>query len=72
MIRHEFARILHAIADRLEVEKPEPEIQYVYVYSAPPVTTVPVMPRWWQMPWTYGPNTCVAQDVSAPGMTAWN
>lgn len=39
MIREALARVLHALADRLEVEKPQPEIQYVYIYNTPPATT---------------------------------
>jgi hypothetical protein len=54
MIRHELARILRALADRLEAEKPAPEvrteIQYVYVHNVPPVSSPP---QWWQ------PNTPV-------------
>jgi hypothetical protein len=47
MIRHEVARILRALADRLEVQKPAPEIQYVYVHNVPTVTSPP---QWWQAP----------------------
>jgi hypothetical protein len=59
MIRHEFARILRALADRLEVEKPAPEvrteIQYVYVYNVPPTTVTPTTPGLpWQSPFYYG------------------
>jgi hypothetical protein len=57
MIRHQLARILSAIANRIEPDPPTVEIQYVYVYSAPPVTTTPVVPGW-QSPWTNSPNTC--------------
>lgn len=46
MIRHEIARVLSAIADRIEPDKPTVEVQYVYVYSAPPI----VIP-YGQSPW---------------------
>lgn len=49
MIRHALAHLLH----RVELYKPEPEIQYVYVYSAPPTTTWPTTP-YWQGPWCSG------------------
>lgn len=62
MLRHALARVLHAVADRIEVEQPEPEIQYVYIYSTPPATSVqpwPVQP--WQSPWiTYTSDTAIA------------
>jgi hypothetical protein len=54
MLRHALAHLLHAVADRLETEPPEPEIQYVYVYSAPPNTTITPWPSQpWQYPITY-------------------
>jgi hypothetical protein len=60
MLRHAFARLLHAVADRIETEPPAPEIQYVYVYSAPPLPTVqPWRPIWSNPPFTYGSGTSV-------------
>jgi hypothetical protein len=35
MIRHQIARILSAIADRIEPDPPKVEIQDVYVLAAP-------------------------------------
>lgn len=46
MLRHALAHLLHAIADRIEIEQLEPEIQYVYVYNCPPATTVQPYPLW--------------------------
>lgn len=40
MLRDAFAHLLHAIADRLDTEPPEVEIQYVYVYGNPSATTI--------------------------------
>jgi hypothetical protein len=61
MIRHQLARILSAVADRIEHNQPAVEIQYeyVYVYSAPPVTITPTYPTYWQSPIISSPNTCV-------------
>jgi hypothetical protein len=60
MIRHALAHLLHAVADRIETEPLEPEIQYVYVYSAPPATTVQPWPmQWWQSPTTCTSGTSV-------------
>lgn len=55
MIRHQLARILSAIADRIEPPCQQPEIQYVYVYGTLPATTTQ---PWYQSPWISSPNTC--------------
>lgn len=50
MLRHALAHLLHAIAECIEPEAPEPEVKYVYVYSTPPATTWPtnpIQPQWW-------------------------
>jgi hypothetical protein len=54
MIRHQIARILSAIADRIEPDPPKVEIRYVYVYSAPQITHQPYC----STPWINQPNTC--------------
>jgi hypothetical protein len=64
MIRHELARILRALADRLEVQKLTPEVktesQYVYVYNVPPVTVVPTTPGLpWQSPYYHSTSGAV-------------
>jgi hypothetical protein len=53
MLRHALARVLHAVADRIEPDKPEPTIQYVYVHSAPPTSPSVYPQQWWQSPITY-------------------
>jgi len=62
MIRHEIARILHALADRLEPAPPSPEIRYVYVYNQPsigyPSVPSPYNPMPWQSPYYH--TTCGA------------
>jgi len=55
MIRHQIARILSAIADRIEPDPPKVEIQYVYVYSAPPPNQPYRSTPWINQP---SPNTC--------------
>jgi hypothetical protein len=54
MLRDALAHLLHAVADRIDPVVPEPEIQYVYIYSNPATTTIqqwPVVP--WQNPITW-------------------
>lgn len=59
MIRQALVHLLHAAANRLDVER-EVEIQYVYIYSAPPVQPQPYQQPWWQGPWTTTtPNTII-------------
>lgn len=59
MIRHQLARILSAIADRIEPDPPAVEIQYVYVHNSPPVTITPTpYPTYWS-PIISSPNTCI-------------